>query len=339
MRLKDLAERLGLTWEGDGDATITGCAPIDEAEPHDLAFVANPRYARLLATTRAGAVILAPGVVRPEGNVLRARSPQEAFARALELFDARTTPEPGIHSTAVIAASASIGADCYIGAYVVIGEHVVLGERSIVHPHVTIYAGARIGARFVAHAGAVVREGVRIGNDVVLQPGAVIGADGFGFLPNPGGLPRAVPQIGRVEISDYAEVGANAAVDRAAVGATRIGRGAKLDNLVQIGHGCQVGEGTLLAAQVGVAGSTRIGRDVMAGGQVGVTGHVTVGDRAQIAAQSGITGDVDAGSVVAGMPAMPISAWRRCMVALRRLPEILARLKALERRLGSHDDD
>jgi UDP-3-O-[3-hydroxymyristoyl] glucosamine N-acyltransferase len=337
--LKDIASRLQLVVEGDGDAEITGCAPIDEAGPKDLTFVGNPRYARLLDASRAGAVILAPGTSRAVGNVLRAASPQVAFAAALALFDTRPAVRAGIHPTAVIDDSATIGADCHVGAYVVVGEGVTLGDCSVLYPHVTIYPGATIGPRFVAHAGAVVREGAVIGSDVVLQPGAVIGADGFGFLPNPGGLPQAVPQIGTVEIGDHAEIGANTTVDRAAVGATRIGRGVKLDNLVQIAHGCQVGEGSLLAAQVGVAGSSRIGKNVLAGGQAGITGHASVGDGAQIAAQGGVTGDIPSGAVVAGMPAIDIKLWRRCMVALGRLPEILVRLRAVERRLAGKDEN
>jgi UDP-3-O-[3-hydroxymyristoyl] glucosamine N-acyltransferase len=210
----------------------------------------------------------------------------------------------------------------------------VIGEQAAIHPHVTIYPRTRIGKRFVAHAGSVVREDVVIGDDVTLQPGAVIGSDGFGFVPAPGELPAAIPQIGTVELADHAEVGANTTIDRAAVGRTRIGRGVKLDNLVQVAHGCQIGDGSLLAAQTGLAGSTRIGRDVLVGGQVGFAGHLRIGDGVQIAAQTGVPGDVAAGTVVAGTPAMDIALWRRCMAALRRLPEILVRLRAVEERTG-----
>jgi len=330
MRLSELAARLSVPFEGDEAAEISGCAPIEEAAERDLTFVANPRYARLLKGSRAGAVILGPGVDAGGRNVLRAANPQAVFAHALALFDARPKPVPGLHATAVIAASATVGADSYLGAYVVIGDGVVIGERAVIHPHVTIYPRARIGKRFVAHAGSVVREDVVIGDDVTLQPGAVVGSDGFGFLPRPGDLPAPIPQIGTVELADHAEVGANTTIDRAAVGRTRIGRGVKLDNLVQVAHGCQIGDGTLLAAQTGLAGSTRLGRDVMAGGQVGFAGHLRVGDGVQIAAQTGVPSDVAAGTVVAGTPAMEIALWRRCMAALRRLPEILSRLRAVE---------
>ena len=333
--LSELAKRLGLPFEGEGNTEISGCAPIEEATGGDLAFVANPRYARLLKETRAGAVLLVPGADAHGHNVLRAADPQAAFARALAWFDTRSRPTPGIHPTAVVEESAVVGTGSHVGAYAVIGEGVTIGSGAIIHPHVTIYPGARIGERFVAHAGSVVREDVVIGDDVTLQPGAVVGSDGFGFLPKPGGIPTPVPQIGTVEIADHADVGANTTIDRAAVGRTRIGRGVKLDNLVQVAHGCQIGDGTLLAAQTGLAGSTRLGRDVMAGGQVGFAGHLRVGDGVQIAAQSGVPGDVPARTVVAGTPAIEIGLWRRCMAVLRRLPEILTRLRALEDRIES----
>lgn len=337
MHLRELAERLGLPFEGDGAAEISGCAPIEEAGERDLTFVANPRYTRLLGESRAAAVIVGPDAKTHGRNVIRATNPQAAFAQALAWFDTRPRPVPGVHATAVIAASASLGVDSHVGAYVVIGDDAAIGEGAVIHPHVTIYPRARIGKRFVAHAGSVIREDVVIGDDVTLQPGAVVGADGFGFLPRPGALPAPIPQIGTVEIADHAEVGANTTIDRAAVGRTRIGRGVKLDNLVQVAHGCQIGEGSLLAAQTGLAGSTRLGRDVMVGGQVGFAGHLRIGDGVQIAAQTGVPSDIPPGTVVAGTPAMEIALWRRCMAALRRLPEILMRLRAVEDRLGSRD--
>jgi len=335
MRLDELAERLGVPFEGDHAAEITGCAPIEEAGERELTFVANPRYARLLKGSRAGAVIVAPGVEATGLNLLRAANPQAAFAKALALFDARPKPAPGIHPTAVIATSATIGADSHVGAYVVVGEEAMIGAEAVIHPHVTIYPRARIGKRFVAHANSVVREDVVIGDEVTLQPGAIVGSDGFGFLPRPGDLPAPIPQIGTVEVADHAEVGANTTIDRAAVGRTRIGRGVKLDNLVQVAHGCQIGDGTLLAAQTGLAGSTRLGRDVLTGGQVGFAGHLRIGDGVQVAAQSGVPSDVAAATVIAGTPAMEIALWRRCMAALRRLPEILSRLRAVEERVGT----
>jgi UDP-3-O-[3-hydroxymyristoyl] glucosamine N-acyltransferase len=236
-----------------------------------------------------------------------------------------------------IAASARIGEGAYVGPYAVVGEDVTIGRDARIHPHVTIYAGACIGDRFTAHAGAVVRECVEIGHDVVLQPGVVIGGDGFGYVPSPGRPAQPIPQTGTVVLGDGVEVGANTTVDRAAVGATRVGAGAKLDNLVMVAHGCRVGERSLLAAQTGLAGSTVLGNDVMTGGQVGFAGHCVVGDGVRIAAQSGVAGDVPRGATVAGSPAIDIALWRRAVTAFARLPELLKRLRALERARSPSD--
>ncbi len=328
---------LGGSVEGDGDKEIDGVAPIDEAGPRDATFVANPKYVRFLKETQAGVVVVGPRDEARGRTVIRVANPHAAVPELLRLFDRRPRLPRGVHPTAVIARSAEIGPGAAIGPYVVIGENVRIGRDACLHPHVTIYAGARIGDRFTAHAGAVVRECVQIGDDVVLQPGAVVGGDGFGYLPRGAEPPQAIPQIGTVELGDQVELGANTTVDRAAVGATRIGRGSKLDNLVMVAHGCQIGERVLLAAQVGLAGSTRLGSGVMAGGQAGFAGHLRVGDGVQVAAQSGVADDVEAGKVVAGSPAVDIGVWRRYSVLLKRLPELARRVAKLERLLGENE--
>jgi len=338
VKLRDLADRLGVELEGDGDTEIVGCAPIETAGPTEVTFVGNPRYARKLADSSAGAVIVTRSTEAGMRNVLRSDDPHVTFAQALSIFDRRPRPRPGVHATAVIASSARLGARPHVGPYVVVGEGVTIGDDAVLHPHVTIYPEARVGDRFIAHSGAVVRECVRIGDDVTLQPGAVVGSDGFGFLPRGEATAVAVPQSGTVEIADHVDIGANTTVDRAATGSTRLGRGVKLDNLVQIAHGCEVGERTLIAAQTGLAGSATVGRGALLGGQVGITGHVTVGDGVQVAAQSGIVGDVAAGTVVGGYPAIEFGMWRRAVVALRRLPELLKRVRALEEKVGTGKD-
>jgi UDP-3-O-[3-hydroxymyristoyl] glucosamine N-acyltransferase len=239
----------------------------------------------------------------------------------------------GIHATAVVASSARIGEGASIGAYAVIGDDVVVGPGATIHPHVTLYAGVQVGRDFVAHAGVVVREQVRIGDRVVLHPGVVIGADGFGFAPSPTGAVK-IPQAGIVIVEDDVEIGANTTIDRATLEATIIRRGAKLDNLVMVAHNCEVGAHSFLAAQVGIAGSTKIGRGVQMGGQAGAAGHLTIGDGVQIAAQSGVPSSVAAGKVVGGYPAIEATLWRRTSAALLRLPELLKRVRRLERRLG-----
>jgi UDP-3-O-[3-hydroxymyristoyl] glucosamine N-acyltransferase len=216
---------------------------------------------------------------------------------------------------------------------VVIGERVRLGARAVLHAGACVYDDAVAGDDFRMHARAVVREGTRIGDRVVLQAGAVVGSDGFGYIPT-GDVPRRIPQIGIVRLEDDVEVGANATIDRAALGETVVGRGTKVDNLVMIAHGCEVGPSCLLAAQVGLAGGTRLGRGVMLGGQVGSAGHLTVGDGVMVAAKSGIAGDLDAGGVYGGIPAQPIGRWRRASMAAGRVSELLRRLRRLERAVG-----
>ena len=332
MRLGELAQKVGARVDGDESLEISGLAPIELAGPGELTFVANPRYARFLATTDASAVIVGEDVDTGGLTALRALEPYAAFVAALTLFDRRPQPAPGIHPTAAIAASAHIGEGAYIGAYSVIGEDSVVGRDACIHPHVVIYPQVTIGDRFVAHAGVVVRECVRLGDDVTLQPGAVLGSDGFGFLPV-GDIPPAIPQIGSVEIGDGVDVGANTTIDRAAVGATRLARGVKLDNLVQVAHGCSIGEASMLAAQVGLAGSTIVGRGVMAGGQAASAGHLRIGDGARLAGRTVATSDVAEGMAVAGFPAIDIAKWRRNVTALLRLPEVLKRVRALEKHL------
>ena len=337
MRLQEIARHLEATLEGDGDVEIRGVAPIEDAAAGDLTFVASPRYRRFLDGTRASAVVLGLADAAPSGSgagrpaVLRVAQPYAAFVRVLGLFDRRPRPAAGIHPTAVVAASATVGEGASIGPYVVVGEGASIGPEAVLHPHAVIYPGARIGRNFTAHAGSVVREDVRVGDHVVLQPGAVLGGDGFGFLPMGKDLPVPIPQVGGVRVEDHVEVGSNTTVDRATVGDTVIGRGAKLDNLVMVGHGSRIGAGSMLAGQAGMAGSTRIGERVLVGGQAGFAGHLQVGDDAQVAARAGVVADVEAGSRVAGMPAGDLGRWRRMVVALAGLPDLVRRVRRLER--------
>jgi UDP-3-O-[3-hydroxymyristoyl] glucosamine N-acyltransferase len=334
MKLGELADRLGCELRGDANVEIVRVAPIETAGTGELTFLANPRYTHYLKDTRAAAVIVMPNVGELGVPTLRTKDPQLAFAKAIELFHVPVAPPTGIHPTAVIARSASIGPGASIDAYVVIGDGVRIGSDVRLAPHVVIYPEVSIGDRFTAHAHVTVRERVQIGNDVILHSGAVIGSDGFGYIADSTGTIRKITQSGNVVIEDHVEIGANTTVDRAAVGATVVRRSAKVDNLVMIAHGCEIGEGSMLAGQVGLAGSTRIGRFVRMGGQAGSAGHLTVGDGAQVGAQAGVVNSVEPGAIVNGTPAVGIASYRRIATVWKRLPELLRRVRALEKALG-----
>jgi UDP-3-O-[3-hydroxymyristoyl] glucosamine N-acyltransferase len=335
MKLGEIATRIGCELRGDPEVEISGVAPIERAAPGTLTFLANPRYRSHLGKTQASAVILSRAEPDLPLASLRADDPYTAFAHAVDLFYLPPAPlAVGVHPTAVIAAGARIGSEAAIGPFVVLGEGVVLGARARLDAHVVVYPEVEIGDDFRAFANVTVRERVRIGHRVTLQSGCVIGGDGFGYIPGTDGQARKITQAGTVIIEDDVEVGANATIDRAAVGATRVHRGVKLDNLVMVAHGCSIGEGSMLAAQAGLSGSTHVGRFVRMGGQVGSAGHLTVGDGAQIAAQSGITNDIAPGAIVGGSPPIEIHAWRRMLAAMPRLPELLHRVRQIETKLG-----
>lgn len=332
MNLGELASRLGCTLRGDGSIEIRRLASLEDAGPGDLSFLANPRYASKLAATRASAVIVAPRVETPLPALL-SPNPYLAYARAAALLSPPPRPEPGVHPSAQVDSTALLGEGVHVGALAVIGPRVRVGARSVIHPHVVLYAGVEVDEDCVIHSGAQVREGCRLGRRVVVQNSAVIGADGFGFAKDESGRYHKIPQTGIVVIEDDVEIGALSAVDRASMGETRIGRGTKIDNLVQVGHSVTVGEDTILCGQVGISGSARVGSRVTLAGQVGVAGHLTVGDGAIATAQSGIPTDVPAGAVVSGYPAIENRSWLKSSAVFAKLPELQRRVRALERRL------
>jgi len=330
MKLGELANRLGAELRGDAEQEITGVKGIEEAGPSEITFVANPRYAGLARTTRAAAVLVEPEFQEIPVATLRIRNPYHAFSRALAFFYQPPAYPPGIHPTAVIDPTAEIGEGAHIGAYVVVGPGVRLGPRATLLPHVVLYPNVRAGSHLFAHAHAVVREGCILGEHVTLENGAIVGADGFGFAKNDAGHWEKIPQSGPVRLGDRVDVQANACVDRATVGETRIGSGTKIDNLVQVGHGSAVGENTLLCAQAGLAGSSVIGNNAILAGQAGVAGHCSLGDGVILTAQSGVSHDIPAGKMVSGSPGFDNRLWLRAVAAFQRLPEMLKRLDRLE---------
>jgi UDP-3-O-[3-hydroxymyristoyl] glucosamine N-acyltransferase len=339
MKVSELATHLGARLDAasaaDAQVDILGVGGIEAAGPGEVTFIANPKYAAAARTTKASAVLVPEGFAglpRSGTAALRTANPYLAFARAIEVFHRPPRYPPGIHPTAVIEPTARLGANAHVGPYAVVGADAVLGDDCVLLSHVVIYAGARIGHRFFAHAHAVVRENCRLGDGVILQNGAVIGSDGFGFARDGDRGWHKILQSGTAVLEDAVEVQANACVDRASIGETRIARDAKIDNLVQVGHGSTVGEHSLLCAQVGLAGSTDVGNNVILAGQVGVAGHCRIGDGVVAIAQCGIPGDVEAGATIGGSPAMDHRQWRRATAVFARLPELARTLRDLQKK-------
>jgi len=334
LKLKDIAERLGCRLEGDGDIDVHRVTTLEDAGPGDLTFFTNPKYARALKTTAASAVILSEKAEAAPCAMLRVSHPYLAFAKAVELFAASNRPPAGIHRLADVATTADIAPDAVIGPFTIVGDGARVGARTLVYGHVTIGAGAHIGDDCVVHAHVSIRDRVQIGNRVILQDGAVIGSDGFGFATKPDGTHYKIPQIGAVVVEDDVEIGANAAIDRPAVGETRIGAGSKIDNLVQVAHGVTIGRNVLLAAQVGIAGSTTIEDGVTLAGQVGVSGHITIGKGTIATAQTGIPNSVEPGSFISGYPAISNRDWLKSSAVFRQLPELRKAIADLDARLA-----
>jgi len=333
VRLAEVAERLQCRLEGDGALEITAVRGLEDAGPRDLSFVAHIRYLSRLQASAAGAVILAEGWPPADRPALRTSNPILVFARALELLHSLPTPGPGIHPTAVVAPDARLAPDVSVGPLSVLDQGVEVGAGTVLAAHVTVGAGVRIGANCRIFPQVVLRDGVRLGDRVIVHSGTVIGADGFGFARD-GQRYVKIPQIGRVVIEDDVEIGANVAIDRATLGETRIGRGTKIDNLVQIGHNVRIGEDTVIVGQVGISGSSRIGSRVTLAGQVGVVDHVEIGDDTIVGAQAGVTKDIPPGSMMWGSPAIAHGKFKRQMATVARLPEMRKLLRALEQRLA-----
>src|SRR5580704_1970642 len=329
MKLAQIASALRARLEGGAPETeITGLNGIEQAGPGEITFVANQKYAAAARLTKATAVIVADNFPTIPPATLRVVDPYLSFARALELFHQPIRYAPGVHPTAVVHSSARIGRDAHIGPYVVVDEKVEIGARAVLLAHVVIYRGVKIGDGFFAHAHSVVRENCRIGHNVLLHNGVIIGSDGFGFAKTHEGRWYKIPQPAPVVIEDDVEVQANSCIDRASVGETRIRRGVKIDNLVQVGHGSQVGEDALLCSQVGLGGSTEIANRVILTGQVGVVGHCKVGEAAIVTPQSGVANDIPAGALVSGAPAVDHKLWLKYSALLPKLPEMARALRA-----------
>lgn len=334
---RDIAQLLEGEIVGDGAVQITGIAKIEEAGKGALSFIANPKYEKYLETTTASAVLVSASIDLKKYSklppaVIKLADPYSSFVIAIEKFIPRKKDiEPGIHPAAVVHPSATIGKNASIGPFTVVGARTTIGENATIHPHVVIGRDVKIGSDCTLYSHVTIREECVIGNRVIIQPGAVIGADGFGFAPRNDKTYKKIPQLGIVVIEDDVEIQANTCVDRATLGDTRIKRGTKLDNLIQIAHNVVVGEDTVIAGLTGIAGSTKIGNKNMIGGGVSINGHITTTEEVKIEGASAVTKSLDKpGQVYAGYPAKEAMKWRRAEGALRQLPELLLEIERLK---------
>lgn len=335
LRLSDLAAQLGLELEGDGSVELSGVAPLAEAGPADLSFIRSDQYLDVLERSGAGAVIALPSIGLRGRPGLRAADPSREFHRAARILVPEPGFPPGIDPSALVAEGAQIDETASVGPGCVVGRDARVGARTVLHPRVVLYEGVTLGRDDVLHSGCVVAGGSVLGDRVILQPGVVVGGDGFGYVGGEAGTRTRVHHVGRVVIGDDVEIGSNSTIDRGTLGDTRIGNGTKIDNLVQVAHNCVIGENVLIAAQVGLAGSVTIEPDCVVLGQAGVAGHVTIGAGTFLGARTGVTKDTKPNSRLFGTPARV--GWHREKASLKKLPELLRRVRALESRLADED--
>ena len=332
MKASAIAELVGGRLEGGVDPEITGVAPLERAGPAELSFLAHPRYAPYVATSSACVVLVAPALedrLRDRARIV-VRDVHGALAALLPRLYPPAQRQPGVHPTAVIGRGASLGSEVSVDACAVIGSDARIGDRACIGPHVVIGKGCEVGEEVVLHAHVALYPGVRVGARTIVHAGARLGVDGFGYVYTDGAH-RKVPQVGSCVIGEDVEIGANTTIDRGSIGATEIGRGVKIDNLVHIAHNVRIGEHSIIVAQVGIAGSTTVGRHVTLAGQAGIPGHLTIGDGATVAAQAGVFGDVPPGETWSGYPARPHRESLRAQASVARLPKLMERLRALER--------
>ncbi|NIV23288.1 MAG: UDP-3-O-(3-hydroxymyristoyl)glucosamine N-acyltransferase [Gemmatimonadetes bacterium] len=344
LKLSELARRLDAELVGDGERTVSGAAPIETAGPEEVSFLARRKYLQYLPTTRAAAVIVGRdlGEVEPPRGLalLWVDDAHLALADTLSWLYPEEEPEPGVAPTATLGPGVEIGEDVSIGHYVAIGGGVKLGDRVRIGPHCSVGDRSQIGAETELRSQVALYPDTIVGERCILHSGARIGVDGYGYVFTDGGH-RKIPQVGRCVIEDDVEIGANSCIDRGSVGETRIGAGSKIDNLVHVAHNVRIGRNCIIVAQVGIAGSTEIGNGVALAGQVGIIGHLSIGDGARVAAQAGVTQDIPAGETWFGHPARPHTRVMRANAAFLKLPELIQRVRRIEKQLGpvGADDD
>lgn len=332
LTLGELAVSLGGQLQGPADLVIEGIAPIDQATGREITFIAQKRFTRLVDQSRAAAFIVSREYAELPRPLIIVDHPYLAYARVAALFAPPLRRWPGVSDLAYLGQGVKLGQEVSIAPLAFIGAGAELGDRVTIMPGCVIGEEVKIGADTLVYPNVTIRERCTVGAQCIIHSGTVIGSDGFGFVPSEAGHVK-IPQLGIVVIADDVEIGANCAIDRGALGATRVGRGVKMDNLVHLAHNVQVGEYSLLVAQVGVSGSTKLGKGVVLAGQVGVAGHIELGDGVQVGAQSGVNHSIPAGQTVSGSPARPQREWLQQMGHMPKLPDIYRRLKQLEQRV------
>jgi UDP-3-O-[3-hydroxymyristoyl] glucosamine N-acyltransferase len=338
LTLKEVADKIGGEAIGPVELVITGASGYESAGESDLAFVDTPRLLKAAEQSRAAAMIVSRDVESSTKPLIRTDNPRLAFALALELFYPRRRPEPGVHPTAVVGAGAELGSGIYVGPYAVIGERARIGVTVELHAGSYVGDEAEVGDGTIIYSGVRIYRSVRIGERCIIHSGCVIGADGFGFARGADGRHIKVPQVGTVIIGDEVEIGANSTIDRATTDATVIGRGTKIDNLVQIGHNCRIGRNCVICGMVGLSGSVEVGDGAVLAGQAGIADHLAIGKGAIVAAQAGVTGDIPDCTMVSGYPARPHREQLRLEAAVRRMPEALAELRDLRKRIAELEE-
>ena len=335
---QQISDLLHGTIEGDSSVLVNKLSKIEEGTEGSLSFLANPKYAPFIYTTKASIVIVSKDFVaeQPVGSTLiRVDDAYKSFAKLLEVYNEVLQNKKGIEEHSFVSESAQLGKDVYVGAFAYVGDNVKIGNKAKIYPHVYLGDNVEVGDGTVIYPGVKIYTQCKVGSNCTIHSGVIIGADGFGFAPNEGDY-KKVPQIGNVIIEDNVEIGANTSIDRATLGSTIIRKGVKLDNLIQVAHNVEIGENTVIAAQTGIAGSTKIGKHVMIGGQVGIVGHLTIADGVKIAAQSGIgTSITNPGEIVQGSPAFNISDYKRVYVVFKKLPLLEKKIDDLEKELSS----
>jgi UDP-3-O-[3-hydroxymyristoyl] glucosamine N-acyltransferase len=332
LKLKEIAQILGGTIDGDEDTVINNISGIEDAKEGDITFIANPKYIKYVETTNASAIVCSPGISSESKNLLKVKNPYLAYAKAITFLNPPREETGTVDERAFIGKDVKLGENVTIYPFAFIGDGSTIGDNTTIYPNCFLGRKVKIGSNTLLHPNVTIREECIVGNNVIINSGAIIGSDGFGFAPD-GAKKFKIPQLGIVQIDDDVEIGACTTIDRATMGKTWIKRGAKLDNLIQVAHNCTIGEDSIIIAHTGISGSTHIGDRVTMAGQSATAGHVKIGNDVTVGARGGVAVDVPPGHTVSGAPHMPHRDWLRSTLIFRKLPEMNQTIKELKKKI------